>query len=112
MRIPVNRDLMEQTEHGSYRFSLAIYENQMDRSRRGSVPMHWHDELQFAVVMQGEVRFRIAQQDYLLRKGEGIFINAGQPHMAEPVLQEGGYRCYDIHPRMLGGYPGSTVEQK
>lgn len=53
---------------------------------RGTVGWHWHDELEFAVVLSGEVVFDINETSILLTAGDGIFINSGYLHRA--VMRE------------------------
>ena len=41
---------------------------------------HWHDDLEFIVILQGKMIYSVNGNDYLLKEGQGIFINSRQFH--------------------------------
>ena len=41
---------------------------------------HWHDEIEVAYVQEGELTVHINDLQYLLHKGEGVFVNTGVLH--------------------------------
>lgn len=45
--------------------------------------MHWHSEAQLSVVTSGKVRFFTRDCEYLLEKGQAIFLNSNRQHMAQ-----------------------------
>lgn len=45
------------------------------------ITWHWHPYFEINYVTEGEVIYRIDQEEYLLKKGEAIFINASRLHM-------------------------------
>ena len=111
--IPINKDRMETTIHGSLEFPLVVYHSVMDRNVLGYTNWHWHEELQFCLVTQGEIRFSVNQKQFLARTGEGIFINSGCLHMARPQGRpDSAYLCLDTGPRLLGSFHGSVLETK
>lgn len=55
----------------------------------------------------------VQEKEYLLREGEGIFINAGLLHMARPAQgHKARYLCINIHKVMFSFFRGSLMEQK
>lgn len=110
--IPIDQNQKETTVHGSFSFPIAIYQQILARNVLGYINWHWHEEIQFCCVTQGAVTFCVNERQYLLRQGEGMFVNSGFLHMAKP---EGGadsaYLCLDVHPRLLAGFPGSVFER-
>lgn len=73
--IPFDQNHMETTHHGNLSFPLAIYTTQISKNILGYIDWHWHHELQFCVVIHGEVEFYVNQNHFILKEGEGIFIN-------------------------------------
>ena len=111
--IPVDKHNRESTQHGSRAFPMAVYYSVMSRNIMGYTRLHWHEELQFCLVVQGRIDFHVKEKLYHLETGDGIFINSGCLHMARPVGDPGStYICLDVSPQLLGAFPGSGIEQR
>ena len=52
--------------------------------------LHWLQEFEFFVVTKGSVLFMVDEREYMLRKGDGIFINSNQLHSAKTI---DGHAC-------------------
>ena len=112
-KVPINREGMETTEHGSPSFPMAVYHSVMSRNIRGHIPWHWHKEIQFCLVTVGGIRFFVNEKEYLLQKGEGVFVNSGYLHMARPEKDpDSAYICLDADPKLLASFHGSVFEEK
>lgn len=79
---------------------------------RGYRDLHWHEELQFTLVISGEVSMQIYDQTYVVKKGEAIFINRGLLHMVKDITDDGEYISFNFLEKMLGFFAGSRIEQK
>lgn len=111
--IPINREQRETTKHGSASFPLAVYYSVMSKNVLGFTNWHWHDELQFCLVVQGSICFFVNNRQQILTSGQGIFINGGCLHMAKPVTDpDSAYICLNVHPRLLGAFSGSVIESR
>lgn len=112
-QLPINPEGMETTKHGSFAFPLAIYHSRMSKNVLGHTPWHWHGEIQFCLVTDGELIFSVNEKQVSLETGEGIFVNSGYLHMAKPSPgTDAAYICLDADPKLLSCFPGSLVEQK
>ena len=104
---PKGREL---TEHGTALFPVACYHDDLCKS---GVTWHWHKELEVVAVERGTARFSVSGTEYLLKQGEGLFINSGVLH---GVWQTGGEPCrlrsVVFHPRFVGGGVDSIFWQK
>lgn len=63
----------------------------LDVTKDDSVPrnpgyrvMHWHEDLQFILVLEGAIRVQTLRQTISLCQGEGLFINRGVVHLVMP----------------------------
>ncbi len=65
---------------GSKELPVAIYN---DYLKLNPVPYHWHEELELIVVIKGELKLIIELQHYILKEGDGMFINTGRLHSCE-----------------------------
>ncbi len=109
--IHLNKQRREETRHGSFALPLAVYTTVIRRNVLGFVNWHWHEELQFCLVTRGAVEFHVSETVLSLSPGQGIFINAGQLHMARDGDGQGAYLCLDFHPRLIAGTAGGAVER-
>lgn len=110
--IPIDQNQMETTSHGSFSFPLAVYESVLSKNVLGFINWHWHEEIQFCFVTAGAVAFLVNEGQYLLRPGEGMFVNSGYLHMARPAGgPDSAYLCLDVSPRLLASFPGSVFDQ-
>lgn len=100
----------ELIQHGTPLFPVACYH---DNISQAYVPWHWHDELEILVIETGTARVCVNGTDYMVKQGEGFFINAGALHGVWP---EGEALCrlrsVVFHPRLVGGSVDSILWQK
>lgn len=107
MTDPQGRELIE---HGTALFPVACY---YDNISEMEVPWHWHDELEAFVVVSGTARATVNGMDYIVKRGEGFFINAGALHGVWPEGEEPcRLRSVVFHPRLVGGSVDSILWQK
>lgn len=98
--VRTNRQGRELVEHGTALFPVACYYNNLAED---SVAWHWHDELEVIVMEEGEAIVAAGTEKYHLRKGEGIFINAGVLHAAWNGRDAARFHSIVFHPRLVGG---------
>ncbi|MDD2351594.1 MAG: AraC family ligand binding domain-containing protein, partial [Synergistaceae bacterium] len=77
----VDSNLQELTEHGTADFPMSMDEQQVSLEHCGQV-LHWHYEIQIAVVTKGSILFKTSDSEFLVRCGQGIFFNSGCLHEA------------------------------
>lgn len=111
--IKIDADQKEITGHGKAAFPLAVYHSVMSRNILGFTNWHWHDELQFCLVTRGSICFFVNDRKHRLERGQGIFVSSGCLHMAKPAQDpHSSYICLNVHPRLLGAFPGSMMESR
>lgn len=94
-------------------FPIRVYETNLQEKPYGYNGWHWHEEFQLCAVQEGVICMTVQEKEYLLREGDGIFINAGLLHMTRPVQgHKARYLCINIHPVMFSFFRGSLMEQK
>lgn len=72
---------------------------------------HWHDDVEFIVILSGSMDYNINGEIISLQKGEGIFVNARQFHYGFSASHEECiFICILLHPVLLCSSP--AVEQK
>lgn len=98
----IDKSLKELTEHRTVALPIACYETTINNNINGYIPLHWHDELQFVLVLKGEAIFQLNEEKVTVQKGEGLFINSGCMHMAKDKNHSGcTYICLNLSPSFV-----------
>jgi AraC family transcriptional regulator, melibiose operon regulatory protein len=98
----VDQNLKELTEHRTVVLPLACYETTINQNINGYIPLHWHDECQFVLVVKGEAVFQINEENLTVQEGEGLFINSGCLHMAKDKNESDcTYICLNVSPSFV-----------
>lgn len=98
----IDQNLKELTEHRTVVLPVACYETTISQNINGYIPLHWHDEVQFVLVIKGEAIFQINEDKLVVPQGNGVFINSGCLHMAEEKKESGCvYICLNVSPHFV-----------
>ncbi|WP_134698590.1 AraC family transcriptional regulator [Ammoniphilus sp. YIM 78166] len=98
----VDQSLKELTEHRTVVLPIACYETTINQNIHGYIPLHWHDEIQFVLILNGEAIFQVNEEKLVVREGNGLFINSGCLHMAEEKNQSDCvYICLNVSPHFV-----------
>lgn len=82
--------------------------------RNTKVPWHWHEEVEFDYVVQGEMEVSTINRNYVFQEGEGFFMNSNilsqinAKNPKTPCLIE----SHLFHPVFLSGHFKSLFETK
>lgn len=74
-------NLKEPLQHGTPDFPVALYNNHFNQQYDLLASLHYHREFEFLVITKGTVNVQVEKESYILKKGEGVFINSGSIHM-------------------------------
>lgn len=98
----MDQNLKELTEHRTVELPIACYETIINQHINGYIPLHWHDEFQFVLVVKGEAIFQINEENVSVHEGEGLFINSGCLHKAKDQNESGCvYICLNVSPHFV-----------
>ncbi len=113
MQLRVNEQKQELKFHGTYGFPVNVGRKKLSSYETGSFPWHWHDEVELTLVVSGEIEYRVNENSYVLKAGEGLFCNADAIHSGSMHDgQDCDYVSLTFHPRFLYGYEGSVIRRK
>lgn len=108
--VSVDQSNREMVKHGTTAFPVASY---LDNLHEQDVQWHWHEELEAAVVTEGEAVVSIGTRTYIISKGDGFFVNSGVLHSCHPSGEaECCLHSLVFHPRLVGGSAESVFYQK
>ena len=107
---PVDSRGRELVEHGTTAFPVACYDDDWSKD---TLPWHWHEELEAAVITEGSAVVAIGNEKYTLHAGEGFFANSGVLHSCWNA-GTGACRFHSLvfHPRLVGGSLDSVFYQR
>lgn len=98
----IDESLKELTKHHTVVMPIACYQTTITQNIHGYIPLHWHDEIQFVLIVKGEANFQVNEKLIVVREGDGLFINSGCLHMAEDKNQSGCvYICLNVSPSFV-----------
>ena len=97
----------------TYDFPLKVYETSLLQKPHLTNPWHWHDELQFCIILEGVLEITVLDKTFILNTGEGIFVNSGILHTSHSCPETPAkYLCLNIHPSFFTFFKGNTLEAK
>jgi AraC-like DNA-binding protein len=72
--------------------------------------LHWHEDLQYTLVTNGDLSIQVNGIQYELHCGDAIFINSGHLHMIQKLSSNGTYVSFNFSPKILSVFDGSLLE--
>ena len=107
---PVDSHGRELVDHGTTAFPIACYHDDWSKD---SLPWHWHEEWELAVITEGSAVVVIGNEKVTLHAGEGFFANSGVLHSCWNA-GTGACRFHSLvfHPRLVGGSLDSVFHQR
>lgn len=106
--------LREKNKYENDAFPFEIYKVRkygMSPIGRGFDNLHWHDEIQYTVAVQGDLTIQVNGQNYELKEGQGIFINSQFLHITKAMEENGKYISINFSIKLLSFFLGSLMEQ-
>lgn len=106
MQLKVKKDQSEQFLYNTPGFPAYFGRGRISDFPNYSALCHWHDDVEFSVVLAGNVDYNINGEIVRVEAGEGIFINTRQLHYNfSRDRQDGEYFCVLLHPMLLCASP-------
>ena len=109
-KVPTDSTHRELTEHGTPDFPVGIYFDDLSTT---DVPWHWHEEWEAGIVLEGTGLASVGNQKFVLREGEGFFVNSQILHGFRDLEgSQSKYHSIVFHPRLVGGNLDSVFYRK
>jgi AraC-like DNA-binding protein len=112
-KLQVRDDMSEGVRYTSAHLPVYSVVGRLSSFLMYSADCHWHRDLEFIVILEGEMTYHVNDRLYPLRNGDGIFVNANRLHFgaadAEALKRrrppECVFLCLLLHPSLLCAHP-------
>lgn len=102
----VTEDLSEVVKYNTLNMPIKVMHNRLSCYQNLSAACHWHEDVEFIIVLRGEMNFFVEGKVYLLRENMGIFINSNRLHYGFSENNEDcEFLCILFHPRLISINP-------
>lgn len=110
----VNGQLKEHILFQNEQLHYGIYSPNSEPQFSGDILWHWHEEFEFGYVIEGTLLYKTSHQEYVLKAGDGIFLNSGALHYIHLLVPAGNARIHSqfFDRSFLGGGPDSIFDTK
>ena len=113
----VDENLKEQVHSQNGIFPIVSSTDYFDDYINGEVNCHWHDEVEFGIVLKGEVEYSFCHHaecpsPQILHEGEGVFVNVKALHMAQQKIPGTVMFSLLFPTEFFSSLPNGTVYQK
>lgn len=114
MQLTLGNDGRELKSHGDFAFPLLISPERLSAYEMNSFALHWHPEMEFTLILDGEILYQVNDQTFHLQEGDAVFCNSNMLHTGRPVQNHGDcrYLSITVKPSLLYGYETSLLQTK
>lgn len=103
--------LKENKTHGDVLFPFASYK--MEYHVPATIlDCHWHDELEFLLLTEGEGVFQVGTRQYELKKDQALLMHGGEIHSGTSNSGTSGFTAIVFHPSFLNSNPHDLIQGK
>lgn len=109
----LNDNLEEKVPHSAQAFPYVASRVEINQYYGNYVPWHWHQDVEWILVIQGRLHLSMNNHSYDLSEGEGAFINSNMLHYQEPLPGPPVITLNQLFdPQLISGSYKSIYDQK
>lgn len=113
MQIQIDEKGREIKSHGTYAFPVLVSHERLSNYERRTFLWHWHAELEWTYVLEGEICYQVNEHVFHLKEGQGLLCNSNVLHMGKAETTEDcHYVSITVHPRLFGGFDRSFLDKQ
>lgn len=101
LQFHVKDDLSETVYYDFTEYPVLVRQAMLSSYPNYSAPSHWHDSIEFTVILSGSMDYNVNGEIISLQKGDGIFVNAKQLHFGFSQQKECRFLFIILHPLLL-----------
>lgn len=113
MQLQIDQNGREIKNHGTYEFPVLVSHEALSSYERHTFLWHWHAELEWTYILEGEICYQINEHTFHLKQGQGLLCNTNVLHMGKAENEEDcRYISITAHPRMFRGFENSFLSRQ
>lgn len=113
MQIETNSLQKETKAHGNYSFPVLVSYESLRKYEAGSFMWHWHPEIELTLITRGKMKYKINNEEFVLKEGNAIFCNAGLMHSGSMIENQNcDYIPVTFDPKVIYGFENSIIYTK
>lgn len=94
-------------------YSVEIEDVDFSNPKSSMIHWHWHEEIEFMYVSEGQVYITCDQDNMLASQGDIVFINQNVRHFITPAnSDQSRVQCIIVHPMFIVGFGHLDLERK
>lgn len=100
--VKVNKDNSEIIPYDEAGVPIYIREGLLSSYPDYRALCHWHEDIEFIYIIDGQMNYYINGKDILLKKGDTVMVNSGQLHYGYSTRKEEcRFYCIILHPSLI-----------
>jgi len=113
LQIQTDNQHREIKEHGSFAFPVMVSHEILSNYQRDSFFWHWHPEIELTLILEGDISYRVNEQTFELKTGDGLFCNSNMPHSGSRLVSKDCvYMSLTFDPRIIYGFESSLLQTR
>ncbi len=113
MQIQIDQNGREIKSHGTYEFPVLVSHEALSRYERRTFLWHWHAELEWTYILDGEICYQVNEHTFHLQPGQGLLCNTNVLHMGKAANEaDCRYVSITAHPRIFRGFENSFLSRQ
>ncbi len=109
-QLMLQENLLEIISYQNPCFTIRAYEGTLYEYLNHAVPTHWHSEIEFIYIKEGQAIYHVNEQKIPIKAGEGLLINSNRLHYGySPDGSDFTYAVLQFQPDFI---QNSTIRQK
>lgn len=113
MQIIIDQNGREIKPHGTYAFPVLVSHERLSNYERRTFLWHWHAEMEWTYILDGEICYQVNDRIFHLKKGQGLLCNSNVLHMGKGENEEDcHYVSITAHPRLFRGFENSFLDRQ
>ena len=113
MQIETNSLQKETKSHGNYSFPVLVSYESLRKYEAGSFMWHWHPEIELTLITNGKMKYKINNEEFVLKEGDAIFCNSGLMHSGSMIENQNcDYIATTFDPKVIYGFENSIIYTK
>ena len=102
INVDVMQDASEIVRYDETGIPLYIQTGELSRYPDRKALCHWHDDLEFIKIIDGEMNYYINGKNLVLKEHDGIMVNTRQMHYGSSIDQKDcSFLCILVHPALF-----------